>query len=345
MFLFFPFSFLFFSLIIISTILSISRGHVLGVWLGLELNTLRFIAFRVQNFSLKQVESCLKYFLIQSLGSGLWLIGSLINFCVRGNWYRGFNEFILGIFIIMWRIVLKIGGAPISFWVPRVIRHLNWFRCCVITTWQKVIPFFILRDFFWYNYSNIIVILGLIRAIVGGVGGLNQVNLRVLIAYSSIGHVVWIISVMYYSNRARIVYYFRYFICRLRVFSYFWFLEYLSFNNLSGWRVFGFRFEIILGVILLSLAGMPPLTGFIGKWIGITALANRGVYLVVLFLLLGSLINLFYYLIIIRNLVIWSGVWRRVSLSEMKERSYNFFLFFFFFLSSVGIIFVCFVIC
>jgi len=68
--------------------------------------------------------------------------------------------------------------------------------------------------------------------------------------------------------------------------------------------VFGFRFEVILGIILLSLAGIPPLTGFIGKWIGLMVLSNGKIYVVGFVLLIGSLLNLFYYLIVICNLVI-----------------------------------------
>lgn len=81
----YPFSFIFLRFTVVRRLLAVSRGHVLGVWVGIEINTLRFIALRIQNHSLKQVERCLKYFLIQSLGSGLWLLGSFLYYTVEGG--------------------------------------------------------------------------------------------------------------------------------------------------------------------------------------------------------------------------------------------------------------------
>jgi NADH:ubiquinone oxidoreductase subunit 2 (subunit N) len=83
--------------------------------------------------------------------------------------------------------MIKLGMAPFHFWLPHVIGGIRWVSCVVLSVWQKVGPIFILRSFVfsWRLYIFIFAALG---AIVGGVGGINQSQLRVLLAYSSIGH-------------------------------------------------------------------------------------------------------------------------------------------------------------
>lgn len=313
---------------------------MLGVWIGIEVNTLRFIAFRVQRCSLKQVERCLKYFLIQSLGSGIWLLGSFIFYSNYARWFWLKRGLSVRFIILVLSLLLKLGVAPLFFWVPNVMRNLNWASCCILATWQKIIPLFMLIEFIWFSWTKIVLVFGIISALTGGIGGLNQINLRVLIAYSSIGHVGWIIRIIYLSSVRRIIYFSRYFIARLRVFFYLWFLDYLIYSQIIGWRIFGFGFNISLGIVLVSLGGIPPFTGFVGKWFGIARIITSGMYMIIIILLLGSLINLYYYLVIIRNLVVWRGIWRIKHRYEIEASIYNYVLLRFLLLRIIGLLII-----
>lgn len=86
--------------------------------------------------------------------------------------------------------MLKIGAAPLHFWFPSVIRGLSWGRCIVLLRIQKIAPLgllsYIVRE---VDISGLIIVRVIAGAIVGSVGGLNQVFLRKIIAYSSINHI------------------------------------------------------------------------------------------------------------------------------------------------------------
>lgn len=341
MLLLYPFSFIFLSFVVIRRLISISSRHILGIWIGLELNILSFIAFSVQRSRLKQIERCIKYFFVQALGSGVWFLGSLLNFFFFGGWIYESLVFNIGLILIYLSLILKLGVAPFFFWVPRVIRHFSWVSCCVLATWQKLIPLFVFKEFLWSGYIYIILFLGGLSALIGGIGGLNQINLRVLMAYSSIGHLGWIISVFCFSDVGGMLYFFTYFICRFSLFCGLWCIEYKSFNQLNRWHMFGISFVVLLGVIFFSLSGVPPFTGFLGKWVGLLVLCDGGLYFLVSVLLVGSLFNLYYYLVVIRNLTIWSGVWNSFVVYEIfsfKNNFYFYMLLFLIFLSVSGLI-------
>lgn len=102
----------------------------MGVWLGLEVNLFRILPLILGGGSSGEAESCVKYFVVQVVGSGLMFFGALLGagywgyFVVRGCLV---GEVVLWVVVV--GLLIKIGIAPFHFWLPRVMARLRWEAC------------------------------------------------------------------------------------------------------------------------------------------------------------------------------------------------------------------------
>lgn len=274
----FPYIFLFSRTLILRTFIAISASHWLIIWIALELNILSFIPLIIFSSWHQETEASIKYFLFQALGSRLLLLGSYSS-----------EAFVL-IFI---GIIVKLGIAPFHFWFPSVINSISWPMCLLLATWQKIVPLLVLILTASSIQSSFIFLLASLNALVGGIGGLNQTQIRPLLAYSSVGHIGWILAASAVSSSIRITYFCIYIITSGTLFLYLFFLNASSRKSISSTISSDMFSLIILTLLLLSLGGLPPLTGFIPKWLVISSFQTL---ITPFILILGSLINLFYYL-------------------------------------------------
>ena len=145
--------------------------------------------------------------------------------------------------------------APLHFWFPQVIREISWSACFILRTWQKVAPLRVLlrvRDFLFLR------IFSASRAAFGCFGALKQNQLRGVIGYSSITHIGWILGGATARIMYSLVYFFIYFVVSFLL------IIKLSKINMKS-RV---RQDLSVVWLLYSIAGLPPLIGFLPKlWI------------------------------------------------------------------------------
>jgi len=279
--------------------MSVSSCNWLYVWIGLEINLLSFIPIVIRSGIDNETERGLKYFLVQSLGSGILLIGCLVYL----NFPNCLISYNLGIYILVFSLIIKVGIVPFHFWLPHVIGGVSWINCIFLSVWQKIGPVFILSRFFFYNRFFLVVCI--LNALIGGIGGLNQTQMRVLLAYSSIGHIGWMFVSIIFSYNVFFVYFFVYRLINLTIiiFINFFTLKSVNMNSVIGFSPF-YNFFIIL--MFLSLAGLPPFLGFYPKWIVLYNIIEGRIYMLALFILGGTLINIYYYLTIFFNMFVKS---------------------------------------
>lgn len=296
-----PFGFIFIFITLFGTIFSISSSHWLGVWVGLEINLIGFLPILVYQKSTSESESAVKYFVVQALGSGLLIFGSLTSCALSYTWeIIIMDSSIPGFIIILRGLIIKIGIFPFHFWLPSVMAGLPWVSCLLLATWQKIAPLFLITSFLEAGilYSFIIFLSLIARgsSIIGGIGGINQTQVRAILAYSSIGHLGWIMFASCQRIWAIKRYFLIYLIISVSVFIALWYLNLNNIKNLTDlitpepWKTF----SII--VILLSLGGLPPLLGFVSKWIVVSGSINSNFWIFLFLLILGSVLSLFYYL-------------------------------------------------
>jgi len=333
-----PFVYLFYFVIGLGTLFSISSSQWLGVWAGLEINLIGFLPLLVYQKRISERESGVKYFIVQALGSSLLIFGRLAIYSMSFTWEiltRIETEYLFPLFLIARGLCVKIGVFPFHFWLPGVIAGLPWVRCLLLATWQKIAPLFLISSVFeetyiyWFALSICLVAGG--SSLIGGVGGINQTQVRALLAYSSIGHLGWIVFAILQRSWAIKSYFLIYVLISFCVFISLWYRNF-SFmkdsKNLVGLRYL----SIPVLVILLSLAGLPPLLGFIPKWRVIVASMGMGIWIFIFILIVGSLISLFYYLSLFFSL----GLGSKIRIKILKRKEFSFLLLLSIFVNILG---------
>lgn len=274
------------------TLVRISSISWLRIWIGLEINLLSFIPLINNKKNIFLSESSIKYFLIQAIASALFLFLIIIFFFIIR---RELNKNYLIIINILFSslIILKIGAAPFHFWFPRISEGINWFNNLILITWQKIAPIIILSYTINFNFLIFIVFCS---TIVGGLGGLNQTSLRKLIAFSSINHIGWIIRRIILNENLWLIYFIFYLILLINIFILINMFN-IYYINQTFLIIFSNKYlKIIFFLLLLSLGGLPPFLGFFPKWIIMELLISNNIYILIFFIILFSLITLFFYI-------------------------------------------------
>nr|WIM50670.1 NADH dehydrogenase subunit 2 [Conus ventricosus] len=296
-----PFGLMFLFVMGFGTMLSLSSVHWLGIWAGLEMNLIGFLPMLIYQKKISESESAVKYFIVQALGSSLLIFGSLLGFSISFSWdvmSDGMGG-ILGLCVLVSGLSVKLGVFPFHYWVPSVMAGLSWVSCMLLATWQKLAPLFLLLSLCQLSEVKELLVLFCMMsggsALVGGMGGLNQTQVRALLAYSSIGHLGWMIFAMLHSEWCMKLYLFIYLGIITSLFVSLWLKDFSAMKDVSSLKHFKI-YHLVIMLLLLSLSGLPPLLGFVSKWLVVLVSSSSPFSFIIFLLILGSLMSLFYYL-------------------------------------------------
>nr|BDL61466.1 NADH dehydrogenase subunit 2 [Indopinnixa haematosticta] len=270
--------------------LSISSPSWFGAWIGLELNLMSFIPLITTKMSSYFSETALKYFLIQALGSTLLITSSFLSI---------FSPFISNM-LIMFALLLKLGSAPFHFWFPHIMEGLYWPQVLLLASIQKLAPLILLSYISLSTFIiKILILSSILSALIGALGGLNLSSLRKIIAFSSINHLSWMLTAIILSDSFWFIYFSVYLIILVATTSMFQKFQTFNLSDLTKPNLSMPFFSIFLACNLFSLSGLPPFLGFIPKWLMIQMLIDMNFFVPLLFLLVSTLITLYFYLRII----------------------------------------------
>nr|YP_010924987.1 NADH dehydrogenase subunit 2 [Harmothoe imbricata]WKB17965.1 NADH dehydrogenase subunit 2 [Harmothoe imbricata] len=287
----FPFISLFSLTLVLGSMMSLSGNHWIFVWMGLELNLLSFIPLLTFSDLNQESEAAMKYFLAQALGSGLILLSAL-SFYLKDQ--VSLDPALIKTLMIT-GLLTKLGMPPCHFWFPSVMSLISWPMCILLTTWQKLIPTLLIFYLLNSSFSFFTILMLSMAALIGGIGGMNQTQLRPLLAYSSIGHMTWMLAASFISYSSSFIYLLSYIIISVPLMFIFWVSSLSLTNSINSIFSSPKMLLLSLSLLLLSLGGIPPLLGFFPKWLVLENLSLLSP-LFTLVILLGSLLNLFYYL-------------------------------------------------
>nr|BBB21284.1 NADH dehydrogenase subunit 2 [Oryzias latipes] len=279
----------------LGTTVTFASSHWLLAWMGLEMNTLAILPLMAQHHHPRAVEATTKYFLIQSAAAATILFASSTNAWLSGQWDIQHITHPLPTVMITLALSLKLGLAPLHAWLPEVIQGLDLTTGLILSTWQKLAPFALLVQIF-PDTPLLITSLGLISMVAGGWGGLNHTQLRKILAYSSVAHLGWMMVVMQFSTSLTALALLMYVIMTASAFLTFKLLKSTSMNNLAMSWAKAPSITALMPLVLLSLGGLPPLSGFLPKWLIIQELTKQELGLVATFAALSALLSLFFYL-------------------------------------------------
>nr|YP_009443399.1 NADH dehydrogenase subunit 2 [Diaphorina lycii]ATR80183.1 NADH dehydrogenase subunit 2 [Diaphorina lycii] len=276
------FNFIIFPTYMLSIILSLSSSSWMMIWMGLEINLLSFVFILIKPLTYYSLESTMKYFLIQSVGSLIFLLTISINMIY-------FNEMsTINAILPPLALTLKSGMAPLHIWTPDILEKFNYFSFLLFITMQKLVPLFILYSS-WMSLTPWICVCNLIM---GSIGGITQSSIRKMVAFSSISNSGWMMMALSHSHFFFTLFFVIYFITNMLVVIY---MKKTQNKWLTQIKPHQTQEKMFFYTLMLSLSGMPPLLGFLPKWMVIKKISIHAP-IICLTSILFSLFTLFFYI-------------------------------------------------
>ena len=311
---------------VLGMMIMISSNDLIVFYMGLELQSLALYVLATFNRDqLKSSEAGLKYFVLSALSSGLLLYGcSLIygftgttNFEVISTQLNS-NEYALtfGIVFILVGLSFKISAVPFHMWAPDVYEGSPTSVTLFFTMVPKIAALTVFIRFLYVPFLNLIdqwqmilIFLSIASMLFGAIAAIGQTNLKRLIAYSSIGHVGYILAGLATASndgiQSSVIYITIYILMNLGLFSCLLMMKrndnyFEDIEDLSGLSKNHPLLSLSLLIILFSLAGIPPLAGFFAKFYIFKSVIEQSMYFLAIVGLLSTVVAAFYYLRIIK---------------------------------------------
>nr|YP_009340932.1 NADH dehydrogenase subunit 2 [Eugnathogobius oligactis]AHL44128.1 NADH dehydrogenase subunit 2 [Eugnathogobius oligactis] len=279
----------------LGTAITATSSHWLLAWMGLEINTLAIIPLMTQHHHPRATEATTKYFLTQATAAATLLFASVSNAWLTGQWDISLMTHPVPTTMIILALSLKIGLAPLHTWLPEVLQGLDLTTGLILSTWQKLAPFALLLQIPAAN-QELLILLGLTSTLVGGWGGLNQTQLRKILAYSSIAHLGWMLIILQFAPALTLLALLTYLIMTSATFLALKHNNATNINSLATTWAKAPILTALLPLVLLSLGGLPPMTGFLPKWLILHELTKQHLPLTAVLAALSALLSLYFYL-------------------------------------------------
>ena len=319
-------------LIVISLIgmmLMVSSNDILSLFVSMELQSLALyilVAFdRNDNLS---SEAGVKYFVIGSLSTCIFLFGSSLiygsfgttNFSEISNLISQFNEIplilIVGVVFVLVSLSLKISAAPFHMWTPDVYQGAPTIVTSFLSVVPKIAAFAVIIRFLVFpfgeiavDWGKIVLILSITSMIIGSLGAITQTDIKRLLAYSTINHIGFILIGLVPGSEDGIIsiciYLILYLLMNIGVFVIIMNLKrdkinVTSIRDLSGYFNNNQFMACCMAIFMFSMAGIPPLSGFLGKLIVLNVAIDNNLIFLAVIGVLSSVIAAYYYLRIIK---------------------------------------------
>nr|YP_007626538.1 NADH dehydrogenase subunit 2 [Potamochoerus porcus]AEP22015.1 NADH dehydrogenase subunit 2 [Potamochoerus porcus] len=278
------------------TMLVMISSHWLLIWIGFEMNLLAMIPVLMKNFNPRAMEAATKYFLTQATASMVLMMAIIINFLYSGQWTvtKLFNP--MAMMMMTMALAMKLGLSPFHFWVPEVTQGISLQAGLLLLTWQKLAPLSVLCQISQSINPNLMLTMAMLSILVGGWGGLNQTQLRKIMAYSSIAHMGWMTAVLPYNTTMTILNLLIYITMTLTMFMLLIHSSTTTTLSLSlTWNKTPIITSLMM-MILLSMGGLPPLSGFVPKWMIIQEMTKNESIIMPTLMAMTALLNLYFYM-------------------------------------------------
>ncbi len=303
----------------------ISAGDFLMFYLGLELSTMPIIALAVfEFFNHRSVEAGVKYIMLASVSSAILLFGVSLIYATAGS--INFDAIssamqlplleIIGLVMIFIGIAFKISLVPFHFWAADVYEGAP----TVISNYLSVISkggavyvlmtlLFVTFTAFHKEWDYIMYGVSILTMFVGNLFALRQKNMKRFLAFSSIAQAGFILLAMLAHNelgvKAIIFFLLIYIFSNVAAFGVVHVISLKAgtenMDDYNGLYQTNPKLSLVLMIALFSLAGIPPVAGFFGKFFLYSAAASKGYYMLVFIAVVNVTISLYYYLLPVRS--------------------------------------------
>ncbi|MEM1161813.1 MAG: NADH-quinone oxidoreductase subunit NuoN [Pseudomonadota bacterium] len=314
------------TLAVVGMMLMVSAGDLMALYVGLELQSLAlYVVASLRRDSVKSTEAGLKYFVLGALSSGLLLYGASLTYGYAGTTlFSGIIEaaqgdlslgLLFGLVFISAGLAFKVSAAPFHMWTPDVYEGSPAPVTAFFATAPKVAAMGlfarVVHDAFGGavgDWQQVIAALSIVSMFVGAIAAIGQTNIKRLMAYSSIAHMGFALMGLAAGTelgvQAMLIYMAIYVTMNIAAFAFI--LDMTRDDQLvpdiRALNMYSSREPlkaVALLVIMFSLAGVPPLVGFIGKLYVLQAAYDAGLAWLAVAGVIASVIGAFYYLRIV----------------------------------------------
>nr|QHB77799.1 NADH dehydrogenase subunit 2 [Hylomyscus walterverheyeni] len=311
--------------IILGPMITMSSSNLLLMWVGLELSLLAIVPILINKKNPRSTEAATKYFVTQATASMIILLAIILNYKQLGAWtfQQQTNNLILIMALIS--LSMKLGLAPFHHWLPEVTQGIELHTGLILLTWQKIAPLSILLQIYNLLNPTITMTMAILSIFIGAWGGLNQTQMRKIMAYSSIAHMGWMMAIISFNPSLTLLNLIIYIMLTIPMFMVMMLNSSTTMNSISLlWNKTPMMMSMT-SIILLSLGGLPPLTGFLPKWIIITELLNNNCLILTTMMAMMALLNLFFYtrLIYSTSLTTFPTNNNLKMISHLSNKKYN----------------------
>ncbi|MFA9229293.1 MAG: NADH-quinone oxidoreductase subunit NuoN [Microgenomates group bacterium] len=314
------------TLAVIGMMVMVSAGDLMALYMGLELQSLAlYVVAAMRRDSIRSTEAGLKYFVLGALSSGLLLYGASLTYGYAGTTlFSGILStldhevplgLLIGLVFILSGMAFKVSAAPFHMWTPDVYEGAPTPVTAFFATAPKVAAMAmiarVIYDAFGSipgDWSQILAALSVMSMVLGAVAAIGQRDIKRLMAYSSIAHMGYALIGLAAGTvggvQAMLIYMAIYVTMNVGTFAFILSMERdgQPVTDIDGLNLFSKREPLkalAMLVLLFSLAGVPPMLGFFGKFYVLKAAVDADLTWLALVGAVASVIGAFYYLRIV----------------------------------------------
>nr|YP_001648421.1 NADH dehydrogenase subunit 2 [Cinachyrella kuekenthali]ABW83837.1 NADH dehydrogenase subunit 2 [Cinachyrella kuekenthali] len=323
-------------IVALSSLLLVSSINWFSIYLAIELQTLTlFILVALKRDSAYSTEASLKYFVLGAVSSGLFLFGCVLLYGLTGTTsVQEINSNLtadIGKILVTISLLFKLSVVPFHMWAPDVYEGSPTVVTALLATVPKIGVFSILVQV--GPVTNVVILCAVLSIVYGAVGALNQTKVKRLLAYSGIGHMGFILFGLglgsFESIQAGLIYMIIYVIMSICSFSILLSLN-LTKDFIIEVRELSRKTPVVaftLAFIFLSTAGIPPLAGFLSKWLVLLSGVSSGYYLICSIIVVSSVIAGVYYVRVVQiiyfqvenSVLIWQRIFKKERAMELSK--------------------------
>ncbi len=304
----------------------ISSGHFLMFYLGIELTTIPIAALAsYEQYKSKSAEAGIKLILSSAFSSAILLFGLSVIYADTGSLYfEGFqfsNSLInvLGFIFFFSGLAFKISIVPFHLWTADVYEGSPTNVTSYLSVISKgsaifilVIVLFTLFNSIQLLWQDVLYATSILTMTIGNLFAIRQQNLKRFLAFSSIAQAGFIMLGVINASAlgmATVIYFMVvYVFSNLAAFGVIQTVGHASgkvtIDDYNGLYKTNPQLSLVMMLALFSLAGIPPLAGFFGKFFLFTAVAESGFYVLLMIAVLNTVISLYYYLLVVKAMFI-----------------------------------------
>jgi NADH-quinone oxidoreductase subunit N len=314
------------ALAVVGMMMMVSAGDLMALYLGLELQSLAlYVVAAIRRDSVKSTEAGLKYFVLGALSSGILLYGASLTYGYAGTTlFSGILStleegaplgLLFGLVFMLAGLAFKISAAPFHMWTPDVYEGAPTPVTAFFATAPKVAAMALVARLTWDafgtipgDWAQVLAAFAVISMFLGAVAAIGQRDIKRLMAYSSIAHMGYALVGLAAGTaegvQAMLIYMAIYVTMNVGTFAFILSMEkdgrpVTSIDSLNSFAKKEPMKALAMLVLMFSLAGVPPMVGFFGKFYVLQAAVDADMAWLALAGAVASVIGAFYYLRIV----------------------------------------------